>query len=55
MYDFSDNDIMCKMIAEDILLKMYDNNFVMDARKQLLLSHTIIDWEYVAKEWIKKL
>ena len=53
MYDFNESDIICKGIADDIILKMYDNNFVMDARKQLILSDTIIDWEHVAKEWIK--
>lgn len=54
MIDFSDNmdNNMYEMIATDIVSKMNDIKFMEDARNQLMVSSTIIDWYDVAKMWL---
>ena len=49
------NDTLCKMIAMDLVAKMNDNNFMISAREQLIKSETIIGWDTVAKDWLKKM
>jgi hypothetical protein len=41
-----------KIIAEDLVNKMRDSQFVSNARQQLMASDTIIDWFDVAKKWL---
>jgi len=54
MIDFSDNmdNNLFEKIAEEIVSKMNDINFMESARNQLMLSSTIIDWNNVAKMWL---
>ena len=49
------NDTLCKMIAMDLVAKMNDNKFMISAREQLMKSETIIGWDTVAKDWLKKI
>jgi hypothetical protein len=53
-YDFDISDKKCNNIANDIINKMYDFNFINNSREQLLKSSTIISWYDIAKEWINK-
>jgi glycosyltransferase involved in cell wall biosynthesis len=49
------NKELCKIVADDIINKMYDNEFIVNARQQLLGSNTIVDWSDIAKIWLQKL
>jgi hypothetical protein len=42
-----------KLVANDIVNKMRDGQFINDARQQLQGSNTIIDWSDVAKKWLE--
>jgi hypothetical protein len=53
-YNFDISDKNCNNIANDIIDKMYDFNFINNSREQLLKSSTIISWYDIAKEWINK-
>jgi len=52
-YDFDpNNDELCRAIALDLVGKMRNNEFMENARKQLLQSGTIVCWEKIAKQWL---
>jgi GR25 family glycosyltransferase involved in LPS biosynthesis len=55
MFNYSDklNNDMYEMIATDIVSRMNDIKFMEDARNQLKLSNTIVDWNNVAKMWLQ--
>lgn len=42
-----------KHIADDILNKMYNYEFISNFRGQLQYSHTIIDWSDIAQKWLE--
>jgi hypothetical protein len=46
------NTKLGKIIADEIINKMNDNQFVNDARQQLQKSNTIIDWYDIATQWL---
>lgn len=48
-----ENEKLCEMIAQDIIQKMHNNDFVENARNQLKKSDTIIDWTIVANKWLE--
>jgi glycosyltransferase involved in cell wall biosynthesis len=43
----------CKIIANDIIQKMQNNNFIESARLELSNSSTIISWNNIANQWLK--
>ena len=52
-YDFNPNDDeKCRAIALDLVGKMRNNEFMENARNQLLQSSTIVGWEQIAKQWL---
>jgi hypothetical protein len=46
------NKNLGKLIANDIVGKMHNDNFINDARSQLAKSSTIIGWEDIATQWL---
>ena len=53
-YNFDISDKNCNNIANDIINKMYNFNFINESREKLLNSSTIISWYEIAQEWINK-
>uniref|UniRef100_A0A6C0H891 Uncharacterized protein n=1 Tax=viral metagenome TaxID=1070528 RepID=A0A6C0H891_9ZZZZ len=50
-YDEVNEDIF-KIIANDIISKMNDNEYIENSRNSLLSSNTIISWDDIAKLWL---
>lgn len=46
------NDKLCNYIANDIINKMKDENYIKNASKVLTTSNTIIGWDEIAKKWL---
>lgn len=42
-----------EMVANDLINKMNDTQFISNARNQLMNSNTIIDWTTIAKQWLE--
>jgi len=47
------NDQLCALVAKDVLEKMHNEEFVADARKQLMESYMTESYEVVAKKWLE--
>ena len=50
-YDAVNEDIF-KIIANDIINKMNNNEYIETSRNSLLSSNTIISWDNIAKLWL---
>lgn len=53
-YNWNSNDEeLCKYIANDIILKMNDMNYIINYRNNIINSDTIISWYSIANKWLK--
>lgn len=52
-FDWDPNsDELCKLIAQDILQKMHDFEFVDKAREQIMSSNMTDNWETISEKWL---
>lgn len=52
-FDWDPNDnALCKVIAEEIVVRMRDTNFIEQTRNSLKQSSTIVSWEEISKKWL---